>query len=103
MIKVSIANKAIIDKEELLASCFFSKLWLAHKAMQLNNGSILLNRNQALVVIVTKQMNNALLQHRSRQMINLLPIMMQGKKYLRMRQCYTLKLVDDVTHLYRVA
>jgi hypothetical protein len=35
-------------------------------------------------------------------MINLLVIVMQREKYLRMRQRNALKLVNDMAHLYRV-
>jgi hypothetical protein len=60
VVKVRIADETVVYKKELLAAGFTGKLGLAYKAAQVNNGGIFFNRNQTLVIIIAKQVYNAL-------------------------------------------
>ncbi|MNE50941.1 hypothetical protein D3C80_1455400 [compost metagenome] len=61
MIQVRVFNKPVINKEELLSSGFFSIFRLTNKALNADNISLLLHRNQTLIIAVAKNMNDPLL------------------------------------------
>ena len=96
VMQVCTFDEAVIDEEELLTSCFFCELRFADEAGNIHDGGIFMYGNEALVVAVAKNSNEALPQRSFFQMKKFGVVMMKRQPDLRMRDGNTLKFLYDV-------
>src|SRR5687767_11573648 len=69
MLKIWAANKSSIDKQELLSSRFFTKLWLAYISGEVYIVCFFLNRNEILVYFFSEDAQYSVAQRRCRQVV----------------------------------
>ena len=103
MVEISVAYVAVVYKKELFSAGPLGIFGLPNKTTQLNYIGIFFHRHQPLVIIIAKQVDDALLKCSGRQVVNFLPVVMQAKKHLRIGQGGPLEFINNVSHLHRVA
>src|SRR5690606_8337166 len=103
VVEVGIPDETVVDEEILFAACLFRKLGLADKAPEIDNRGFLLQRHEALVIAIAKDVDNPLLQPFGRQVKKLVVLAVQAEEDIRVGQRQTLELVDDVPHFHWIA
>src|SRR5690606_25835239 len=103
MMEVGVSDEALVNKEKLFSTCFFCVFGLLDKPFYRNDGCILFHRNQALIIVVAKQMDNTLFQSFGVDVIHLIAIVVQAEKLDWMSDSNALKLIYDVSCFDRIA
>src|SRR5690606_12546079 len=103
MMEVGVSDEALVNKEKLLSACFFCVFGLSDKPFYRNDGCVLFHGNQALIIVVAKQMDNTLFQSSGVEVIHLITIVVQAEKLVWMSECNALKLIYDVSCFDRIA
>src|SRR5690606_14998382 len=103
MVEVRVFDEPVVYEKVLFTPGFLSVFGFADKTLEVNDGGLFRYRHQALVVTVSKNMHDALLQAFSRQLEKLLPIAMEREVDMRIGQCRALELLDDVSHFHCIA
>src|SRR5690606_39699426 len=97
MMEVRVSGEAVVSKEKLFFTCFFCVFVLPDKPFYRNDGCVLFHRNQALIIVVAKQMDNTLFQSSGVEVIHLIAIVVQAEKLVWMSESNALKLIYDVS------
>ena len=93
MIEVWTLKESVVHKQELFTSSFTRKLWLQYKTFQRYYIRRFLNGYQSVVGFLSEYVYDSLSKSRCWQVIQFIPIMMQGELNSRVCQNHAFKLV----------
>ncbi len=85
MVKVRRFDEAVINEDVLLPSCLFAVLRLTNKTVNLQGIAFFFHRHNALGIVITKQLGNALLKVAAFQVEHLVVVIKQLKSHFGVR------------------
>ena len=103
LVKIRVLHVAAVDEEILRGVLLACRFGLAHKAAQLADGGVKLQRQQILVEAFTHHVDDALAQRSRLQTEHLGTVAVKGERHVGIDKRYALKGGDDVFQLGAVA
>ena len=85
-----------IDEEEIVTALLTGRLWLAHKARDVAERGLNLNRQKVLRILSAIDISNTLTQAGRLEVLELSPIMMENKMNVRIDEHDALESLKDV-------
>ena len=96
LVEIRVLHVSSVDKEELMNTLLPCRLRLAHKAPHLAHGGFHIHRQQVMIELLAKDIQNTLAQIRRTKIEHLGAIAAQGKGNLRIHQGDALKGCQDI-------
>ncbi len=96
LVEIGVTHVASVDEEILVSTLFLGRLGLAHKAVDAADRGLKLNRQQVLVDALAENIDNALAQAATLEIVHLRPVARERERQLGIDQHDALEGTDDV-------